>query len=500
MFPLYLAEQVKRSEPKAASIAGISMYELMERAGAAAFERLKEMIEPGARVLVCCGSGNNGGDGFVVARQAALEGFSVTLFQPKFCCSTSEDAGKAKQSWQNIGGVIENTFPEGEYDLIVDGLLGTGLTGAVREEMLYVVRRINALSCKVLALDIPSGLDSDAGVLLGGCVCADATVTFIGAKSGLVTGRAKSVVGDLFIADLGVGDAFANLESPVAKVFDTPNAIESLPKRGACFHKGESGRAVLIGGASGYSGAIIMAAQACARTGAGLVSVISCPETSLPLLCRQPEVMVHSFDRGELSKPAIERVERCNALAIGPGLGQGEWGEKLLSMAMKQNQTSRVFDADALNIISNMEIPPELIGAIITPHPGEAARLLGMSIHDIEADRYSAVKRLHEKYHAIVILKGAGTLVYDGKETWVIRAGNPGMASGGMGDVLTGVLTGLLAQGLGPGEAATLGVWLHSTAADKVAEQAGEIGILASDLLLQVQALINVSGDLPRKK
>ncbi|GAM75278.1 NAD(P)HX epimerase [Vibrio ishigakensis] len=498
MFPLYRAEQIKRSEPVAAQTVGISMYELMERAGFAAFERLKQMAEPGTHILVCCGSGNNGGDGFVVARQAAIEGYSVTLFQPKFCHSSTDDSSHAKQSWLNIGGNIESEFPNGEFELIVDGLLGTGLSGAVREEMLYVIRRINALQSKVLSLDVPSGLQADTGVMLGGCVRADTTVSFIGAKTGLVTGRAKAVVGELFIAELGVGEAFADLERPVASIFDKPQALEVLPKRGECFHKGESGRATLVGGAAGFSGAIILASQACARSGAGLVSVISSEQTQAPLLSRQPEIMVHSYDSGDLSESLIERVERCNALAVGPGLGQGEWGKKLLKLTFKQNQISKVFDADALNLIANMDSVPDLTGSIITPHPGEASRLLGISIQEVESDRYAAARRLYEKYHAITLLKGSGTIIYNGKEKFVIRAGNPGMASGGMGDVLTGILVALLAQGLGTTEAATLGAWLHSSAADRVAADGGKIGILASDLLPHIRELMNLEGDLPR--
>ncbi|WP_261817626.1 NAD(P)H-hydrate dehydratase [Vibrio gallicus] len=495
MVSLYLSQQVKIGEVEAAQRAGVPMYELMERAGAAAFERLESLCLPQHKLLVCCGSGNNGGDGFVVARLAKQQGYEVTLYQPDFCDSSTADSIIAKQAWLDIGGEITSAFPTQPHAIIVDGLLGTGLVGNIRANMLQVIAKVNASDAKVLALDIPSGLNADNGTIIGDCVQADATVSFIGLKSGLVTGKASSVVGALFTADLDINHYFTQAQKPYAQIFDRAQAMNILPHRDNCSHKGDSGRVSLVGGATGYCGAIVLSAQGCVRSGAGLVSVLTSQDAINALLCRQPEVMAQLYSQHGLDKQQRQQLSRSDVIAIGPGLGQQEWGKEALREVLELKQIARVFDADALNLIANISPAPDLSNAIITPHPGEAARLLNLSIAEIEQDRYHAAERLYEKYAAVVVLKGPGTIVYDGKHRAVICAGNSGMASGGMGDVLTGAISALIAQGLSITHAAMLGAWLHSTAADNAAKTAGKIGIVASDLLYELRSLLNAHSE-----
>ncbi|OBT13274.1 bifunctional ADP-dependent (S)-NAD(P)H-hydrate dehydratase/NAD(P)H-hydrate epimerase [Vibrio sp. UCD-FRSSP16_10] len=492
MKPLYSATQVLRSEGLAAKSAGLSLYQLMERAGHDAFLRLKHYLSNGGKILVCCGSGNNGGDGFVVARLALESGFEVDVFQPLGCRSNTADAQQAQQAWQQHNKPILNHIDsQQKYDFIIDGLLGTGLQGKVRSNLILVIDAINALATPILSLDIPSGLDADTGVILGACIQAQETVTFVGTKKGLMTGKARNVVGHLYVANLGIASEFSLLEQAEAYCYETSDALSARPQRDNTSHKGSCGRALLIGGNQGTSGAIILATQACARVGAGLISALTHPDSIPPMLSRQPEVMPIALDK-DLTTAVLPNLDPFkSAIGLGPGLGTDSWANHLFDHAINE-QCSKVIDADALNILAKRIERYDLSRCVLTPHPGEAARLLGISIAKIEQDRYSAVAKLQEKYQCVVLLKGAGTLMCNGEQTWVISAGNSGMASGGMGDVLTGVITGLLCQGLTPTQAACLGAWLHSTAADNNAQQFGKIGMLASDLLVELRLLMNV--------
>ncbi|GEA62266.1 NAD(P)H-hydrate dehydratase [Vibrio comitans] len=491
MYRLYSPQQIKRSEPKAAELAGITLYQLMERAGLAAFERLQSMLPNAGRILVCCGSGNNGGDGFVVARLALELGYEVNVFQPSYCESNTEDSAKAKQKWLSHGTIISSNIEElAHYDLIVDGLLGTGLTGDVRDNLAEVIRALNDSKLPILSLDIPSGLHADTGKILGDAVDATATVTFIGNKRGLVTGQSRDTVGELYIADLGVESEFKGLETELACIFDKNEAQGRLPRRKHTSHKGNCGRTLLVGGHEGTGGAIIMAAQASARVGAGLISVMAHQDTVIPLLTRQPEVMSITVGKEGDDERVIAGMHSATVIALGPGLGTDDWSKSLFKLCIEQAKP-KVIDADGLNLLAQSNSYHNLSEGILTPHPGEAARLLGCPVQEIEQDRYTAIEKIQAKYQCVVLLKGAGTLICDGQMTYVITAGNSGMASGGMGDVLTGVIAGLLSQGLKPIDAACLGAWLHSTAADNIARQSGKIGMLATDLLAEIRSLIN---------
>jgi NAD(P)H-hydrate epimerase len=316
-------------------------------------------------------------------------------------------------------------------------------------------------------------------------VHAEATISFIGLKRGLLTGDAPDCVGELYFDDLGVPDAVYAEVEPVARLLDAGDADPLLGPRRRTAHKGAFGHVLVIGGDHGMGGAARMAAEAAARVGAGLTSVATRAPHLPAITAGRPELMVSAVeDPGEL-EPLLNRA---TVIAIGPGLGRGAWSRALLSRVLESDR-ALVLDADALSLLA--EEPLRREDWILTPHPGEAARLLGVKVAEVQADRYSAVAALRERYGGTCVLKGAGTLIHDAGPTGVCAAGNPGMASGGMGDVLTGVIAGLRAQGLERGQAARVGVCLHASAADRAAAQGGERGLLATDLCPELRRLVN---------
>ncbi|WEM42097.1 NAD(P)H-hydrate dehydratase [Photobacterium sp. DA100] len=485
---LYRAEQVRRGERLVAVQQALDMYQLMERAGAAVFQVLEQGFTRQQHVLVCCGGGNNGGDGYVVARLAREAGFPVTLWQQGDGAKLHGDAARARDAWLAAGGQI---LPAGKaipasIEVVIDALLGTGLKGEVRPEGQRLIAMINRIALPVIAIDIPSGLCADTGKVLGKAVKAQSTVTFIGSKLGLWTGQAAGYVGRIQFAGLQVADAFEQLEPPSAWLIQAPDVALSLPPRQRDAHKGDHGRILLAGGDLGMGGAIRLAAEAAARTGAGLVAALTQPDNVLSIAAARPEIMALGWQASGQTV-AEHRLQWADVLVLGPGLGQSSWSQVLYNVLAK-TQKSHVVDADGLNLLARS--PDYKNNRIITPHPGEAARLLACSVQEVEADRFRAARVLQQQYGGVVVLKGAGTLVDDGNRCWVCPAGNPGMATGGMGDVLSGIIGALLGQGLSLVAAARCGVWIHSTAADRCAAE-GERGMLASDLFPHIRQLVN---------
>ena len=464
---------------------------LMERAGASAFAVLRQEFPRARRLLVCCGAGNNGGDGYVVARLAAEAGLSPVLLplapettlngEAALMAAQTERLPRVRAS--ELGAALDNA------DLVVDALLGTGLAQRVRPETAAVIEAINAAGRPVLALDIPSGLSADTGAAQGVVIRADATVTFLCVKQGLLTGSGPAHTGRLWFDDLGVEPEVYEAVPP-ASWRPSPAALGGwLPRRQRTGHKGRYGHVLVIGGDHGYGGAAIMAAQAAARTGAGLVSVATRVEHIAPLLARQPEVMAHAVEGSDELAPLLQRA---TVVVVGPGLGQGKWGRVLLRAALAA-QRPLVVDADGLNLLCEAVDYRPREDWILTPHPGEAARLLGSTTEAVQADRFAAVARLQAEMRGTVLLKGAGTVIASGRMAMptVIGYGNPGMGSGGMGDVLSGVIGGLVAQGLAPAEAAQAAALAHALAGDRVAALLGERGMLATDLLQQLPGVLN---------
>jgi len=485
---IFSCAQVRELDRLAIETRGIAGYTLMTRAGAAALEQLRAHW-PAARVLtVVCGAGNNAGGGYVVGRLALQAGLEVDLIALVAGSALSGDARTAHEAFVAAGGTVRAA--DGDYtfagDVIVDALLGTGLTRTVDGLFAAAVRAINSAGKPVLALDIPSGLDADSGHVHGVAVVADLTVTFVGLKTGLFVGEAPAYCGVVEYADLDVPpDVYGALTAPLRRI--GADAVgRALPRRRRTAHKGDHGRVLLVGGAPGMAGAIRLAAEAALRAGAGLVRVATHPDSAAVVTAGRPEVMSHAVEDAAALTPL---AAQSDVLVVGPGLGKSPWATSVWRAALSAGRPL-VLDADGLNLLAG---EPAVRGDwILTPHPGEAGRLLGTSAADVQRDRLAAVQALAERYGGTVVLKGAGTLVADTSAgpIAVCDRGNPGMATAGMGDVLAGVLGAIVAQGAGLREAAEAGVFVHAAAGDRAAA-AGERGLIAGDLMAFIRERVN---------
>ncbi|WP_374088791.1 NAD(P)H-hydrate dehydratase [Methylomicrobium lacus] len=480
---LYCAAQVRELDRLAIEAFGIPGYQLMCKAGGAAFECITAKWPETRLLAVFCGSGNNAGDGYVIARlalEAGLDALVVSIGGPE---KLKGDALTAFRDYSEAGGRV-TVFDPGrviEADLLVDALLGTGLDRPVSGLYADAIAAINRSGLPVVAVDIPSGLHADTGNAMGCAVKADCTVTFIGLKQGLFTGQAAEYVGEIVYDALAVPDeVFASVKSSVFRVIQKP----MLP-RPRCAHKGAMGHVLVVGGDLGYSGAARMAGEAALRVGAGLVSIATHKEHAGLMNLYRPELMCHGVESGA---ELMAWLGKADVLVLGPGLGQGAWGKEMFSAVLKSDKPI-VLDADGLNLLSVS--PLSKPNWVLTPHPGEAGRLLRSSTPSVQQDRFAAATAVRAAYGGIAVLKGAGTLIASESQIAVSTTGNPGMASGGMGDVLSGVIAGLIAQGLDLQEAAEQGVFLHGRAADLAAVKDGERGLLATDLLPFLRQLVN---------
>ena len=461
---VYTGAESRAFDRRAIDGFGIPGIRLMHRAGRAAFEALRSRWPDAQSVSVVCGAGNNAGDGYVIAGLAKDAGMDVDLVQVGDPAKLAGDALDASRfAAERLGLPVEQSSPPWRIagDIVVDALLGTGVRGAVRPDFADAIAAINATNAPVLAVDVPSGVDADSGGLLTpDPVRADATVTFVAAKVGLVTGDAVDFAGDV---------VFDGLEIPCA-VYDRPGirvlngaGLDILERRPGA-HKGDSGRLLIVGGETDMGGAVALAGEAALRAGAGLVSIATRAENRAPILARRPELMVRATQHSE---DIADLAERAGAIAAGPGLGRDAWGRELLAFCAAAGKPL-VVDADGLNIVADggMELPA---GTVVTPHPGEAGRLLGRNTAWVQANRPAAAAALADTGR-IAVLKGAGTLVAEtGAVCSICVDGNPGMATAGSGDVLTGIVGALLARGLAARPAAELGVWLHARAGDEAA-------------------------------
>lgn len=493
----YTAAQVRELDRQAIEEEGVPGDQLMERAGRAAWRCLQRHW-PGARHLaVFCGGGNNGGDGYVIARLAAEAGLTATVYQQapmdKLKGSALTMAEQARETPGVTLELLDGPPASLEADVIVDALLGTGLGGEVRADYAALIETINAGGCPVFGVDIPSGLCADSGRVLGTAVRADVTATFIGVKAGLLTGAGPGQCGELEFDDLRVPADIYERVGPAGERL-VPNDIRrALPPRARDAHKGHFGHVLVVGGDHGFSGAAAMAAQAAGRTGAGLVSVATRAEHVPVLVTRQPEIMARGVATPDELEPLLDKA---SVVVLGPGLGQADWGRALMDRVLASGRP-RVLDADALNLLAAPDNAPAFRHQVLTPHPGEAARLLDTDTAGIQSARFEAVQKVQQRYGGAAVLKGAGSVVCGGPDEplGLCTDGNPGMASGGMGDVLSGVLGGLLAQGLDVSTAARVGTLVHALAADRAAHAGGQRGLLATDLLPALRECVNGGAD-----
>jgi NAD(P)H-hydrate epimerase len=488
---LYTVSHTRELDRRAIAEHCIPGIALMKHAGASAFRELCRRWPEARSITVFCGSGNNGGDGYIIAALARERGLTSRVIHLAEPALLKGDAALAWRFAAQAGVPMESFSADSALtgDVLVDALLGTGIARPVTGAHAAAIAAINGAGIPVLAVDIPSGLHADTGAEQGIAVRAQVTVTFIGRKLGLHTGRGPALAGALVFDRLDVPDAVYR-DDPAAELLNLTQLLQTLPPRARDAHKGNFGHVMVIGGDRGFGGAALMAAEAAARAGAGLVSVATRPEHTAAFLARRPELMVKGVPSGQELEPLLSGP---TVLVVGPGLGRSPWSEQMLQQAFNAG-LPMVLDADALNLLAGGRLGRDADGGrwVLTPHPGEAARLLDLDNAAVQADRPSACRRLQEKFGGAVLLKGAGTLIAGpGKPLAVCPHGNPGMASGGMGDVLAGVIGALLAQGLEPTAAARLGACVHGRAADIAAQRSGERGLLASDLPDLIRELLN---------
>jgi len=492
---LYTAGQVQRLDKCAIEDHGIPGIDLMELAGCSVFEQAMLKFSESRHWLVFCGGGNNGGDGYIVARLAREAGLDVMVCALKPMDSLSGDAATAALRWRQAGGETR-AWPVQDieaYDLLVDALLGTGLDRAPAGHYGDAIELINQAPAGVVAVDIPSGLNADTGQVLGMAAVADLTVTFIGRKRGLYTADGPDYAGNIKFSDLQTPDSVRD-SIPDSGILIRENKIcENLPPRRKNSHKGSFGWVLGVGSNLGMSGALRLCGEAALRSGAGKVTLATHPAHADLLNLACPELMVRGVERQEQLQDLLRQVD---AVVTGTGLGQDSWSEELFRGCLK-TAAPVVLDADGLNILAGLftqkadgDFP--LGNWILTPHPAEAGRLLGIPASEVQQDRVTRAQQLAQRYDAVVVLKGCGTVIADQDGRYAIcPLGNPGMASAGSGDVLAGVIAALLAQGLSLWEAAATGVVAHARAGDIAAGLLGERGMLASDITQQLPTVLN---------
>ncbi len=508
---LLTAAQMRALDRHAIDEIGLPGALLMENAGraaAAVLQRRYRQLHPGP-VLVLCGKGNNGGDGYVVARTLLAAGWQVRTMVLAPAAALEGEAALHLQLLQRCGGEVSFLADAAAQDqglagqpgfaLAVDALLGTGLASAVQGRYAQAIAWLNSCGVPVFALDIPSGVDATSGQVLGCAVQADATVTFGAAKLGQMLHPGALHCGALEVVEIGLPPTPVLPPAERHTLVEAAEAAALLPPRPVTGHKGTFGHLLLVGGSRGKSGALALSAAGGLRSGVGLVTVAG-PASLLPVIVQTLlEAMSAPLAEhdGQLVQAALGELRALWAgkasLALGPGLGEGEEARALARRVLVEYPLPLVLDADGLNALADQ---PELLqqrrgrGTILTPHPGEMARLCGRSIAAIEADRVATAREFAMHHQVVLVLKGARTLVASPEgEIFVNSSGTPGLASGGSGDVLTGLLGGLLAQGLEPLAAAVLGVYLHGRAAEHLGREQGVAGLCASDLARALPAV-----------
>ncbi|MBH1626316.1 NAD(P)H-hydrate dehydratase [Stenotrophomonas maltophilia] len=483
---LFDSAAARALDAQASALAAEGGWDLMSQAGQAAWQCLLQHWPQAQRIGVVVGAGNNGGDGLVLARHALQAGREVRVVALPGRPPSTALAQRAASDFSAAGGsVIDFDGALPQADIWVDALFGLGFDRAPEGSAQALIVALTTQAAPVRALEVPSGVDAARGAVPGGAVRAALTLQFIVAHRGLYTGNALDHCGQKHLAPLQVPAAAWQGVAPAAEHWTQARLPALLPPRRANTHKGESGHVLCVGGNHGSGGAIAMAAEAALRAGAGLLSLGTRRDHVGPLLARLPEARTHALEDGD-ALPAL--LDKAKVVAIGPGLGQDEWARALFARVLASPRPL-VLDADALNLLA--QDPRALPAAILTPHPGEAARLLGCSTADVQSDRYTAAQALAERFHAVVVLKGAGSIVAaPGQRPRLIAAGNPGMAVGGMGDLLTGIIASLRAQGLAAFDAAAAGALLHALAGDRAAAD-GARGLLPTDLLAPLRRLAN---------
>ena len=499
---LYSASETRKIDGLAIKEKGITGYSLMQMAAEFSLDVILSEFNPVEELIIFCSKGKNSGDGFLLGSFAKEFGLKVTVVMSN---APNELKGVSKKAFAEMKESKVKTVSNKSIEklkvsdkaVIVDALIGTGLKGNLRKNIKDSILALNKLGVKlpVLSLDIPSGVNPDTGNVDDICVYADITATFVAQKKGCFTSIGKKASGEVIYSDLEIPKRIFSAVASSSYVVDYEDSISRVVYREQDAHKGNFGHVLVIGGDKGLGGAGLLSSRAAVYSGAGLTSLVTRPEHVIASLVSCPEVMVKGVDSGQ---DLEEHLVKPNVIAIGPGLGQSAWSEQMVQRVFweaEKRDISVIMDADALNLLTTLKLSSNLPQKLIlTPHPGEASRLLNTTVTEIESDRFSAAAKIQKKFNATVVLKGSGTIICNqssGTQKWgICGSGNPGMATGGMGDVLTGIIAGILAQGLTLKDAAEAGVDLHAKAADQASLEFGEAGLTSSDVINELRYLL----------
>ena len=487
---IFPAKEVSSIDSLAINDENLSGFILMKRAAEFSFDSTLKKYPNTKSFLVFCGIGNNAGDGYLFASHAIKKGLSasvVYLASPK---NLKGDALKAFVELKTLGAKVIPWTKDYDFDadIIVDAIFGIGLNRIIEDDYLECIKAINESKKTVIALDIPSGLCANTGQQKEVAIKAEITFTFVGKKIGMYLESGPDCCGQVCFSNLSIQEKNFQTAKPSVEIVNDALRNKILRKRSKTSHKGNYGHVLIVGGNKGMGGAARIAAEAAIRSGAGLVSVITRPENVNLITRLRPEIMCHATDHK--LRNLKELIEKVDVIAIGPGLGIDDWAHQLYAEIMTSEQPL-IMDADALNILS---LDPIQRGNwILTPHPGEAAKLISKSTTQIQSDRLTSLEEIINQYQATVILKGNNTLVGNiNRIPYMINAGNPGMASAGMGDLLTGLTAGLMAQYSNHNycQIAALAAFIHAKAGDQAALN-GQRGLIATDLLCELRTLLN---------
>lgn len=502
MLPLVTASEMREIDRKAAEVFGTPTLDLMENAGKGLAKVIQKNFPEAKRIAIFCGKGNNGGDGLVAARYLSGKA-NVVVF---LLCGKNEISGNAKANLDKFKGKLFEITDEGDFkktvsgaakaDIIVDAILGTGLNSGVSGKLKTVIEGINALNKKVISADIPSGIDPNTGQIMGAAVKAELTITFGMPKVGLYLFPGCDYAGKIEVIDIGFPEALISEESIKTGIIEKADIVPLFPERPKDTHKGIFGHLLVVAGSRGKTGAAAMASNSALRSGAGLVT-LAVPKNLQPIYeMKLTEVMTEPLSEAEkwsLGENALEEIvslsEDKNAISLGSGITPTPVALKVMAGVIKELYQPVVIDAGGIDaIIANPDILKNAKGPrIITPHPGEMGRLLGISSMNVQADRVGIARKFAEENNAYVVLKGAHTVIAIPEgQVFISITGNPGMATAGTGDALTGMIGGLLAQGFKPEHAAIASVYLHGLAGDMVRDEKGEYGIMATDLIEKI--------------
>lgn len=478
-------KQMKEADRYTIQELSVASLTLMERAAGACTDRIREKGYDTSRICVVCGSGNNGGDGFAIARMFAKEGCHVTAVMAGNPSHLTEEAAFQKTLFEETDGRLCDEFPEEEYSIIVDALFGVGLSREISGKYYELIERMNAASACKIAVDIPSGVSADTGEILGTAFRADETITFQTEKSGLMLYPGKGYAGVVTVADIGISRKPFEKDETVACMPEPADYKRMLPERRPDSNKGTYGKVLMIAGSKGMSGAAYLNALGAYRTGAGLVRIYTAEDNRVILQSQLPEAVITTYELYD-EREIIRLLGWADVVSIGSGLGMSDKSRKIVRTVLENAEIPCVIDADALNLISeNPKYIKSFRGKnmIITPHMKEFSRITGISVEELRKDRMKALRTFTEKTGVTCILKDACTLVQSGGgRVYVNSSGCAAMAKAGSGDVLTGIVSGLLAQGLSLYESALLGVYLHGRAGEYAADEKGRYSILAREI------------------